>query len=231
MPEIPIYVSKKKRRARRRKKWKKKYKAMVNNSLVIRGPTITPDSVYVKMHYSQNINLNAAGGAYIEQIFRGNSIQDPDFSGVGGQPLGHDQWAAFYNKYQVMGSKITIRAVTRPTPTSGGTLVVAPVDLSTGFTGILQAAEAPYAKSKVISPFNNVETRMQCYMGTKAKFGYRNTEELNILAALFGANPQEEFFWSVSAAPLDGTGTINIDLLCQIVYYVKLFDRKELLRS
>ena len=41
--------------------------------------------------------------------FGANSIQDPDITGTGHQPMGHDQMALLYNKAIVIGSKITAR--------------------------------------------------------------------------------------------------------------------------
>jgi len=67
-----------------------------------------PGKLQVVMRYSTTVNLsNTLAGTTENYLFRTNSIFDPDFTGIGHQPLGHDQWAAFYNRYKVVRSNIT----------------------------------------------------------------------------------------------------------------------------
>lgn len=42
------------------------------------------------------------------QVYRLASIYDPDFTGVGHQPAFHDQWAALYKHYRVIGVKWSV---------------------------------------------------------------------------------------------------------------------------
>lgn len=44
----------------------------------------------------------SAAGLGIVNTFRANSLFDPDFTGVGAQPLGFDQWSALYSTYRVI---------------------------------------------------------------------------------------------------------------------------------
>lgn len=59
--------------------------------------------VYVDDGFNTNI-----AATQVDQIYRGNSLFDPDHTGVGVQPYGHDQWVPFFNRYKVFASKITI---------------------------------------------------------------------------------------------------------------------------
>lgn len=45
--------------------------------------------------------------------FRANSIYDPDYTGVGHQPMGHDTLELLYGRYTVVGSAITVRLTNR----------------------------------------------------------------------------------------------------------------------
>lgn len=74
-------------------------------------PTIGfPKNQVVRMRYHTNFLLDPGnGGGAQSYTFRANSIYDPDASGVGHQPLGHDQWAQFYSTYTVIGSKIQVK--------------------------------------------------------------------------------------------------------------------------
>lgn len=58
------------------------------------------------------------------QTYRPNSIYDPDYTSTGGQPYGHDQLALVYNKYRVLGCRLTATVTPRNlqiTPATSGT--------------------------------------------------------------------------------------------------------------
>jgi hypothetical protein len=74
-----------------------------------------PDSVRLKMGYGQvvSLDLSTTGGA--EHAFRLNSLFDPDFTGVGTQPVGFDQWSALYNRYRVHACKVHVEFISSGT--------------------------------------------------------------------------------------------------------------------
>jgi len=82
---------------------KKSKKAMVatfssKNSTQGGVPTTLP----IKLLYADTYTLNpGAAGIASVQIMNLSSIHDPDFTGVGHQPLGHDQLEPLYERYQV----------------------------------------------------------------------------------------------------------------------------------
>jgi hypothetical protein len=47
-------------------------------------------------------------GYYDTHVFRGNSVYDPDYTGVGVQPYYFDNLAAIYNRYRVISSTIVV---------------------------------------------------------------------------------------------------------------------------
>ena len=53
------------------------------------------------------VTLNLSGSAPVWHRFV-NSIHDPDYETGGHQPLGHDQWATFYNSYRVRGIRYDV---------------------------------------------------------------------------------------------------------------------------
>lgn len=71
------------------------------NSHIVSGSSSVPDHVTVCLRYAQVVALSTASTGYAENIFRINSVFDPDYSGAGSQPVGFDQWAAFYSQYRV----------------------------------------------------------------------------------------------------------------------------------
>jgi hypothetical protein len=61
-----------------------------------------PAQKQVSMSYVSRHRLTTSTGSVSVQQFRLNSLYDPDFTGAGHQPMGFDQWAAFYNHYVVL---------------------------------------------------------------------------------------------------------------------------------
>lgn len=72
---------------------------------------IVPPKMRTKLRYNINVSLDPASGGLAAHLYRTNDGYDPDFSGVGAQPKGLDQFFAFYGKAVCKGSKITIKAV------------------------------------------------------------------------------------------------------------------------
>lgn len=71
-----------------------------------------------KLAYSQVIRLTSGttGLAGTSQVFRVNSLYDPDLTGTGHQPYGYDQICAAagpYSRYKVLGCNVTTR-ITAP---------------------------------------------------------------------------------------------------------------------
>lgn len=64
----------------------------------------------VRLTYADNIrhNVSMAAGSG-NQIFRTTSIFDPDFTGVGHQPLMRDLWASMYDFYAVLACDYEIK--------------------------------------------------------------------------------------------------------------------------
>lgn len=63
----------------------------------------------VALRYVQTISLNATASSTVVNVFRANSIFDPDYTGAGHQPMFHDLYSQIYDSYKVNYS--TIRAV------------------------------------------------------------------------------------------------------------------------
>ena len=67
-----------------------------------------PNSIITKLRYCTTYQITAAAGAMAVNVFLANSIFDPDYTGVGHQPLWRDSFASIYNHYVVLGSKINV---------------------------------------------------------------------------------------------------------------------------
>lgn len=58
--------------------------------------------------YVEYTDLDPAAGTVAVHRYRVNSLYDPDYTGVGSQPMYRDQMAELYNNYVVDGSRIKV---------------------------------------------------------------------------------------------------------------------------
>lgn len=49
-----------------------------------------------------------AAGLGADQVYRANSLFDPDFTGVGDQPIGFDQWSALFGVFRVTNCRYVV---------------------------------------------------------------------------------------------------------------------------
>lgn len=88
-----------------------------------------PPIMHRKLAYSQVVRLTSGSGGLsgTSQVFRANSLYDPDLTGTGHQPYGFDQLCSAtgpYSRYKVCGAVITAR-VTAPALDDGVWVAVA----------------------------------------------------------------------------------------------------------
>jgi len=187
----------------------------------------------VKMNYGDTITLTGGGlGQSATYQFRANSIQDPDFTGIGHQPLSHDQWAPFYNHYSVISSRIRADFLPGTSASVNGSFLGALRVNDTSTTTTLsstQVLENRQIKSglciisgKPLRLYNTYNAYKQ--FGIKAELG-------NTLSAQFGSNPQEDCFFQVSVMPNDPSVNVSCTVIILIEYTVLLMEPRALTQS
>lgn len=93
------------RRKRRKSTYRPKY--VLYNRLM--GP-----SIVTKLVYCDTKALTPGSGAD-RHLWEVNGIYDPDHTGVGHQPMFHDQWAQLYTQFRVLDMKVTCQFLHAPT--------------------------------------------------------------------------------------------------------------------
>ncbi len=207
----------------RRKKRKRRFGAI--SYLKLNSPSLLPDQTYVKLKYRERVNLTGTSG---NQVYRMNSLFDPNFTGGGSQPLGFDQWKTFYGHYQVLGSAIKI--VTLNNSAVPAVMALYPSIDSTTLTFIGEAREQPYAKSSNIgSVTGNGKGFLKSYMAIRKLEG-RNTDSVNFTASI-STNPSSSRFWHIKMISVDNLTATDLWLDIEITFYTKLFSRISILGS
>lgn len=67
-----------------------------------------PKKIITTIRYVGINTQTSASGVVSTHIYRMNGIQDPDLTGIGHQPMWFDNYAAIYQNYRVLGSRITV---------------------------------------------------------------------------------------------------------------------------
>jgi len=215
-------------KASKAKKYKKK-RAYSRSELVRYGSGISkglPQGQYVVMKYSTNLNLVDAVTGLDFHVFRGNSIFDPDFTGVGHQPLGHDQWAQLYRQYQVNWATIDIlfadqlvaSATTRPSLVG-----VYASTSSAGPTSTDTLPEFPISRHQYLGTIEAGPQRLSLKCSTGDIVGDPMNKFDKNYTATFGASPVSEWFFTV-VANSESLTNVNLDARITITYYCWLFD-------
>jgi hypothetical protein len=76
------------------------------------------------LNYTDQQTLNPSAGVPAQHVYRLNGIRDPDFTGIGAQPAGFDQYAAIYNRYTVFAAEVEVYASTTNTSAITGRPIV-----------------------------------------------------------------------------------------------------------
>lgn len=205
-------VYRKKRSTRRfRRRGKRSNVSMVR----VRGVSNIPDKLLTKLKYSQNVILTGTGLAVA--VFRGNSLFDPDLTGVGHQPKGFDQWAALYTRYKVYAG--SVRIIINNNDSQPNVFACIPsVDPSTPYSNITDVMEARYAKYKFMSPSGQGPVKfLKSYSTTKSIRGERIIDD--DYSALTTSNPTKQWYWLLFGSTSDSTGAPNLNVMVTITYY------------
>lgn len=177
------------------------------------------------MRYADTVTITSplAGipGTY---LFRANSIYDPDYTGAGHQPYGHDTYATIYNHYRVVKSTITATPLVSPNSRAfiyginknDDATVPAATDIMEQ-KGVVMAASGA-TPGQPTAPIVNV-----FYSGY-----YKNKDNQS---APMNTNPGDPMFFCVFAYP-DATDTqASVKFIVTITYDVLLWELKDLGQS
>jgi hypothetical protein len=189
-----------------------------------------PQALRTKLKFVTYAVLNPSAISSAQNGYSCNSLYDPDRTGVGHQPMGFDEWGAFYKNYRVMRSHIKVTAVNSDTTaTSDYVITLNLSDSSTTTSDTFEALmEQPMSKGKIVtSELDKVSLEMDFDI---AKY-YDRSADVSSFKAAITANPTEEAYFIVSAASIDGTDLPAINVVVEITYYAEFYGPQELGQS
>lgn len=218
---------KKSRKYKKRKPRRKGYRSLVSNY----APSGVSTTRIANMRYVEEITINSLTGLMGTHVFSANSIYDPNVTGAGHQPMGHDTWATLYNHYVVLGSKITVKIA----PKSQNSTSVVGVYLSDAATPAYsnsnQYQEARKGSQRMISIEQGKPVTVVSKLSTKKFFNVTDVKDnLDRLGAVIGVTPVEQAYYTIWC---QGKSGINADysVIAQIDYIVAFSEPKDLSAS
>lgn len=225
----PMAVVKKRSRGYRQQRRYKTSKSLLSvhyANLCITPSVGGPPAMKIPFMYTQNLAFTTTLGAMKTQVFRLNSLYDPDLTGTGQQPPSYDQWTALYGTYRVVGCSYEIQALIQGTQvpcliascplTSSGTLST--IDAYRGNMGGKYQVFSGYEKA-VLKDY----VRIDKYLGISKE--RLMTDDL--LSSAYNTNPGIGLYLHIAAQPTDGATEVNIQYIVKLKYYTVLSKKTE----
>lgn len=192
-------------------------------------PKGVPQAHKAILTYGTYITFAPATNSVGAQSYSGNSVFDPDNTGVGSQPYWYDQWSAIYGRYRVVKCRIETRIVNNGTVPCD-VVVVPTVGVQTE-TDIYDISEWKYAQRRtVVAPTGgpSVATIVST-MRTNTVFGIQKQAALieDAYASDYSTNPPAAYrwYWMVFCQTAGGLATTpSIIVEVRLHYYVVFFE-------
>lgn len=185
----------------------------------------------VPMRYCETLTLNpGVGGLMTYNAYAANGIYDPNITGAGHQPMGHDEYATLYKKYRVLSSHITVEFF--PEGASGLTdnvICVIMVNQDTSLPSSPQTAieNGDSVYGVATDSDNNGRLKLKNNWSSKRYSGSIADHQ----AQMGSANPTNLDYFHVGCGSLNGEDPSEVNCLVTISYQVLLTEPNDLLGS
>lgn len=187
---------------------------------LFKGSAMPTNLIY---HQSGQLNPGAVG-VIAGTVFRLGSIFDPDLTGVGHQPLGHDQLAALFERYQVWKVDFDLVMVNLDTSNENRAGCTISDDNSIAVSTGEELIEQGNSRWDVLGIASSSGSKKR-FTGSVLNCDVHNISYKQYMAnddygANFGSNPAEDAFLKVWADGFD-TDTGAVRYAITLVYHTK----------
>lgn len=197
-------------------------------AVTVGRPMPFPTRMAGKLTYCETITRTESVSPQNIQFMSCNSLYDPNATGAGHQPYGHDTYATIYNQYTVMKAKITVTAAQLVSNTNAFTWGIGIVDDTATNPGYDYTFERP---THTIRPMMQIAGQqgkpLTLWWDRNKRFPKQDTYAS--LSASFGSSPAEQEYFEIAAqagSPSSNLGTIYYFI--QIDYYCEFYELKDL---
>ncbi len=191
-----------------------------------------PLTLVRKLRYATHIVFNPAAGSAQNIFIKANGLFDPEVAVGGHQPLGFDQYMAFYDHFRVESSHIT--AYFQPTTANVVSQYVAAISLdddvvaNTSSVNMIEQGLATWKLGNV-GAGNEIVTLRKSFNNKKF---FKNQHSSFTVVGSALSDPSELANFNISVGPMDGVSDVE-ETKCFIVidYIVTFSERKTLAQS
>lgn len=197
------------------------YKARSATTMVSRGIRPLAQRFVTSMRYSQRFVIATAfSGLPKVYQFNLNAINDPDRTGVGHQPYGHDTFQGLYQRYRVFA--VDYQVTSLPNNVNAGSFSVVPKnDDGSLAVDVGYVQEFPRSKSTFLSLQDHRTLRGTISLPDLTGQTLAEYKGSDRYAAVFGNAPTEIMTLQVYLT-LPTTASVEFDVILN--YHVELFD-------
>lgn len=210
-------------------RYKRRIRRVPRNKFSIKSAAL-PRTMAVRLKYFDQLRLDPQPGIPAVHSFRANSCYDPDFTGIGHQPMAFDQYMALYSRYTVVGSKISITASPQDdTSLNSSALVGVYKSTDPGFPSpISTLIESDKCTYRIIQ-LSDTSRPISVKYSTKKSQGVKNIMDNIELSGTQTTNPRVEDYFHVFAAGVNSAqDPTRISYQVHISYYVIFSDPRQL---
>lgn len=197
-----------------------------------------PSRKLLRLRYSMEGSINPATAGFSSAIvFKINSLYDPEAALGGHQPLGFDQWAAFYSKYVVLGAKTRCDFYsTSTTPTVANAIVGVRYEndntIVSNLTSIIENGRVRWKRLSDVRGSSSTTTIVSKW-SAKKWFGGKNKLMNEVHGAAISADPSKLCYMHIFAGPVSETTTDLSEIRVRVtIDFIALFtDQQDLIES
>lgn len=228
------------RKVYRRGAYKKRAKAYVKRQLGASNKLVGfPSNKICKFRYCEIITLDPATAVPSVHYFSANGLHDPNITGTGHQPLGWDQWKAFYNHYAVLGAKCTVRVCPNNSSASVPAACVSLFlndDTTLDVTDPFVRMEKGMGRNVLFNPNQGMDKAitLKSFFSAKKFFNVKDVKDnITRIGSAIGANPTEQAYFTIVYGPADNSSTTTpaCQFAVTIDYIVAMSEPQDLVTS
>lgn len=194
----------------------------------VRGVTGFPDAMYSTLKYVSHISVTQILNT---QTYRGNSLFDPDFTSIGHQPLGFDEYALIYDRYFVYSSTINVIAVNNSTSVPAHIALMPGSSTTPVSTDPTVMKEQAYCKYKIL-PISRGTGIVSLFNRSSTKKMRGETVLDDSFGAITNNTPQRQWYWHLIAKAADLTSSaIDVSMTITMTFKCRFHKRRVLNQS
>lgn len=183
-----------------------------------------PSSMTTKLRYADVVPLTYTS-TVTKYSFGANNVFDPDFTGTGHQPYFYDQITPLFNRYVVLGSKITVTFLpvsSTVTPPSGPGIVGIIGDNNAGVSSVATTLmEGQNSVSKFISAWSGTDLKAMVMATYSPEISLGISSDDDTVAALVSAGPAKTWFFTLYCQDYNSTTSSALYAKVNIEYTVR----------